>query len=110
GGAVHLYWVSDRISETAPHPSALIRSTTQLMRPSGLYEDEPYCIDLDANFLIGRSLSQIEPEDALQESGRQALAKNRDAILGWFSEREPEDWNANSHKLPGAFAAVAEAD
>jgi len=110
GGAVHLYWVSDKINAPMPYPNALISETASLMRPTGLYETEPYCIDLDANFLIGRALGQLDENDPLHSPAREALSKNRDSILEWFGSREPEEWNANSHKLPGAFAAVAEAD
>jgi hypothetical protein len=110
GGAVHLYWVSQRMSQPMPYPAALINTTIALMRPSGLYEDAPYCIDLDGNFLIGRALNQIDPDDGLCGKARKALERNRTAVVKWFSERSHDAWKANSHALPGAFAAVAEAD
>jgi hypothetical protein len=110
GAAVHLYWISEKIGVPILHPVALISATIGIMRPSGLYEEEPYCIDLDANFLIARSLAQLDPDHPLQEAARLSLRKNRDAILDWFSSRPPRYWNQNSHKIPGAFAAVAEAD
>jgi hypothetical protein len=110
GGAVHLYWVSERINAPMPHPAALISTTIGLMRYNGLYEDEPYCIDLDANFLIARAVGHLGADEGPAVAAHRALAINRDAVLDWFASRRPERWNANSHKVPGAFAAVAEAD
>ena len=110
GGAVHLYWVAWRLGRPFPHPAEMVDATRVLMQPSGLYEHEPYCIDLDGNFLIARSLRQLPREHSVQDRGRAALATNRGAVVDWFVTRDPKDWNANSHKLPGAFAAIAEAD
>jgi hypothetical protein len=110
GGAVHLYWISEKIGADMPYPASLIPATTALMQPDGLYENEPYCIDLDANFLIARAIDQIDGEHRQAQEGKQALATNRDAVLEWFASRTSEDWSFNSHKVPGAFAAVAEAD
>jgi hypothetical protein len=110
GGAVHLYWVSEKMRAPMPHPRALIPATIDLMEPTGLYENEPYCIDLDGNFLIGRALSYLEPDHELEATAREALAVNRDAVLTWFASRPHDAWKPNSHALPGALAAVAEAD
>jgi hypothetical protein len=110
GGAVHLYWISEKLSAPMPYPQALISATSRLIRASGLYEVEPYCIDLDANFLLARALPRLNGDDAPRETARRALLKNRAAVAAWFSERPADKWNANSHKLPGAFAAIAEAD
>lgn len=110
GGAVHLYWIAEKIGAPMPQPAALIGATAALAGVDGLYEGEPYCIDLDANFLIGRALAQIDPEHPAAERARRALLRNREAVVAWFDARAPEQWNASSHKLPGAFAAVAEAD
>lgn len=110
GGAVHLYWISEKISAPMPHPEALIPATAGLMESTGLYEKHPYCIDLDANFLIGRALSYVTPGNGLEETARTALATNREAVLSWFASRPHHEWRRNSHALPGALAAVAEAD
>ena len=110
GGAVHLYWISEKISAPMPHPEALIPATAALMEATGLYEKHPYCIDLDANFLIGRALSYLTPGNGLEETDRTALATNREAVLSWFASRPHQEWRRNSHALPGALAAVAEAD
>ncbi len=110
GGAVHLYWISEKIAEPMPYPAALIPTTAKLMQPSGLYEDKPYCIDLDANFLIARALVHLDSDNGCHATARRALATNRDAILTWFSSRRHDNWSSNSHSVPGAFAAVAEAD
>lgn len=110
GGAVHLYWISEKIGAEMPYPASLIPATTALMQPDGLYEQEPYCIDLDANFLIARAIDRIGDGHHHSEDGKRALATNRDAVLEWFAARPAERWSANSHKVPGAFAAVAEAD
>lgn len=110
GGAVHLYWISEKIAAPMPHPEALIPATAELMESTGLYEKHPYCIDLDANFLIGRALSYITPGNGLEAKARAALATNREAVLSWFASRPHQEWRRNSHALPGALAAVAEAD
>lgn len=110
GGAVHLYWISEKMAAPMPYPAALIPTTTKLMQPSGLYEHRPYCIDLDANFLIARALVHFDPDGGTQATARHALGTNRDAVLAWYSSRKPRDWGLNSHSVPGAFAAVAEAD
>jgi hypothetical protein len=112
GGAVHLYWIAERLGLRFPQPEATIRATARLLRPTGLYEEEPYCIDLDGNFLIARALRQrpLDGESDSASIGLRALASSRDAVASWFSARHPEDWHLSSHKLPGAFAAIAEAD
>ncbi len=110
GGAVHLYWISEKIGADMPYPASLIPATTALMQPDGLYENEPYCIDLDANFLIARAIGRIGDDHVHVEVGKRALLTNRDAVLQWFASRPSEEWSSNSHKVPGAFAAVAEAD
>ena len=110
GGAVHLYWIAERLGQPFPYPHALIESTARLLQPSGLYESEPYCIDLDGNFLIARSLRQLDATHPAAANGMTALAINRRTVVEWFLARDPAAWNATSHKLPGAFAAVAEAD
>jgi hypothetical protein len=110
GGAAHLYWIAERLGAPFPHAAAMIESTAGLVRPTGLYEDEPYCLDLDGNFLIARALRQLPGADARIGIAHRALAANRDAVVQWFLVRPPERWNGRSHVLPGAFAAVAEAD
>jgi hypothetical protein len=110
GGAVHLYWVSERMGVPQPYPAEVIRTTAALLRSSGLYEDEPYCIDLDGNFMIGRALAGLAMGDPAGSLGRDALRQNREAVLGWYRAKPVSDWNPNTHKLPGALAAVAEAD
>lgn len=110
GGAVHLYWISEKIAAPMPHPEALIPATAGLMEATGLYEKHPYCIDLDANFLIGRALSYVTPGNGVEATARSALAANREAVLSWFASRPHGEWRKNSHALPGALAAVAEAD
>lgn len=110
GGAVHLYWVALSMGRSIPHPAAMVATTSALIGADGLYEREPYCIDLDANFLIARSLPGLRPRSRAREAGRRALALNRNAIVSWFTRRDPSLWHPSSHRLPGAFAAVAEAD
>ena len=60
GGAVHLYWIAEKIAAPIPHPAALAASTAALLRETGLYENEPYCIDLDGSFCIARALPQLD--------------------------------------------------
>lgn len=110
GGAVHLYWISVKRGIPMPYPRESVLETAALLQPGGLYEKEPYCIDLDGNFIIARSLEGLPVDDPAQDTGRRALARNREAVLAWFESRPQAQWNPNSHKLPGAFAAVAEAD
>lgn len=110
GGAVHLYWIFTRLGLTYPQPHALIRATAPLIRADGLYEGHPYCIDLDAAFLLGRSADQLDPHDPTPAVVDTALERSRRGVLGWLAARGPADWHANSHTVPGALAAVAEAD
>ncbi len=110
GGAVHLYWVSERMGKPVKYPAQIVQTTAALQNSNGLYENEPYCIDLDGNFMIGRSLSGLNEDHPQAINGRSALARNREAILDWYAARALEQWNSSSHKLPGAFAAVAEAE
>jgi hypothetical protein len=110
GGAVHLYWVSEKIDAAMPYPESLIPATIALIQPSGLYEKEPYCIDLDANFLIARALESLGVGYPDADQAKRALATNRDAVMNWFESRPAADWSSDSHKIPGAFAAIAEAD
>jgi hypothetical protein len=110
GGAVHLYWVSEHLGKPMRHPAEIISGTAALLPADGLYERAPYCIDLDANFMIARSLRRLDAGHPAGPAGLAALRRNRDAVLAWFNDRQPDAWSASSHKLPGAFAAVAEAD
>ncbi|GGE48808.1 hypothetical protein GCM10007276_27460 [Agaricicola taiwanensis] len=110
GGAVHLYWVSERMGKPFPWPEQTIEATARLIGPDGLYEHEPYCIDLDGDFMIGRPLEDLAAGSAMAERGRVALQKNRRAVVQWYVSREPSDWNPGMHRHPGAFAAIAECD
>jgi hypothetical protein len=110
GGAVHLYWVSERMGKRFPYPAETIDATARLVGQNGLYEHEPYCIDLDGDFMIGRPLEDIAPGSPAAERGRAALRRNRQAVVQWYATREPSEWNPRFHRHPGAFAAVAECD
>lgn len=110
GGAVHLYWVSEHLRKPITRSREIVATTTALLPAEGLYEHEPYCIDLDGNFMIARALPRLSGDAATRDRGLDALRRNRAAVLAWFAARDASQWNATSHKLPGAFAAVAEAD
>jgi len=111
GGAAHLYWVLDKLKVPYPHPQSLAETALGLQGGNGLYENHPYCIDFDADYVIGRSLAQLgKGDDALREKAKALLVKSRDAVLRWLSEKPVEQWPESAHFLPGALAAVAEVD
>jgi hypothetical protein len=110
GGAAHFYWVYYRAERPFPAPAALIRSTASIQRETGLYRDEPMCIDFDANFHIVRAFLQLpEAERAeLRETATRALERNAEGIARAFAERPLREIYRDSHGLPGALAALIE--
>lgn len=109
GGAAHLYWIISRLGIPYPHPQALIDAVAPRVGPEGLCERHPYCLDFDAAFLLARAADQMDAAPAI-ERAEVTLERSRRAVLAWLEERGPERWPDGSHFLPGALAAVAEAD
>jgi len=110
GGAAHLYWIISRLGIPYPHPRPLIDAVAPRVGPGGLCERHPYCLDFDAAFLLARAADHLDAADPAAERARRTLERSRRAVLAWLEERAPERWPAGSHFLPGALAAVAEAD
>jgi hypothetical protein len=110
GGAVHFYWIYDRLGVPFPYPESLIQSTLNLQKPDGLYKDHPFCIDLDANFCLIRALLSL-PEGRQHEYRAkvyQSTEKNVTKILSILSGHSLEEVYEDSHGLPGALAALVE--
>jgi hypothetical protein len=111
GGAAHLYWIFEKINYKYDNAKNVIMKTITLQRESGLYDDYPYCIDFDANFIISRSLKYLKKDDSgIKELALNALNKNRNAIILWLCSKNPNDWYKRLHPLPGALAAIAEVE
>lgn len=111
GGAAHLYWIFEKINFKFDNAKNVIMKTISLQKESGLYDDYPYCIDFDANFIISRSLKYLKEDDySIKELAINALNKNRNAIISWLCSKHPNDWYKRIHLLPGALAAIAEVE
>ena len=111
GGAVHLYWIFDKMGIKFPYPAQLSRYTLDQNLNGGLYEKYPYCIDFDGNFLLCRSYRFLdEKETRLKRRIFKSLRMNRTAVLDYLLKRKTDDWYPRAHALPGAIAAIAEAE
>jgi hypothetical protein len=111
GGAAHLYWIFTKMGLRYPSPEQLSMYTLNQNLNGGLYEKYPYCLDFDGNFLLGRSYSFLDKkEKEIRKRILVSLEKNKNAVIDYLINRKPDDWYLSSHPLPGALAAVAEAD
>ncbi len=110
GGAVHFYWIYDRLGESFPYPEALIRSTLNLQKPDGLYKDHPFCIDLDANFCLIRAFLSLpeDRQDIYRDKVNLAIEKNVGEIMSILFDNSLEKVYDDSHGLPGALAALVD--
>jgi hypothetical protein len=110
GGAAHFYWIYEVRKQPFPYPEAAINSTLSLQRPSGLYKDKPFCLDLDGNFIVVRSYRQLDKDK--QERWRDkvfaAVNKSGQTILKILSEQNLGNIYADLHGLPGAMAGLME--
>ncbi len=106
GAAAHLYWIFAQLHIDAPYGECVIDKILSLQQPSGLYENRPYCIDLDANFILRcalkNSASPLKTSMAIN-----AMQKNAEAVLLWYAQKPVAEWPSNPHHLPGSLAAVA---
>jgi len=110
GGAVHFLWIYEAMGRPFPYPEAIIDSTLSLQRPSGLYKDHPFCIDLDANFCLVRSFLQLSStrQEIYRERVYRAAERNFEAIVKALTTQPLEEIYDDSHGLPGALAALVE--
>ena len=110
GGAVHFLWVYQAYGNPFPYPAAVIESTLALQKPSGLYQEHPYCIDLDGNFCLIRSFLQLDDHQKknYRERVDQSVTMNFEAIAAELSSKDFTTIYDDSHGLPGALAALIE--
>lgn len=109
GGAAHIYWILEKLGLQFPQGERLARWILDRTSTNEICEKEPYCLDFDRNFLLARGMSG-SAGTPIYADVCQFLDETRGAILSFYSTRDVESWNPNSHKLPGALAAVAEVD
>lgn len=110
GGATHFLWVYEAYGRRFRFPARIIESTISLQRPTGLYREHPYCIDLDANFCIIRSYLQLPPDiqREMQPMVIQAVRRNFDAVARILLEGDLTRVYSDLHGPPGALAALVE--
>ena len=110
GGAAHFYWIYEAARHRYCYPERIIESTISLQRPTGLYKQHPFCIDLDANFSIIRSFLQLDPacRSEFEEKVRRAVERNFDAIANILLTRDLSRIYSDLHGPPGALAAMME--
>lgn len=110
GGAVHFFWVYEACNRRFPHPAPTVKSTISLQKPTGLYKQHPFCIDLDGNFCIIRAFNQLSPEDQARhaEDVHRAINANFEGVTLALLERPFSEIYSDSHGLPGALVALVE--
>ena len=109
GGAAHVFWILRKVGIGVPRPRELSEWVLSKTGSRLICENEPYCLDFDRSFMIGRSHSALQ-DPALAEGVATLLDQSRRDILRFYYDREIAAWNPSSHRLPGALAAVAESD
>ncbi len=110
GGAVHFFWVYAACDRGFPYPAPVVKSTISLQKPTGLYKQHPFCIDLDGNFCIIRAFNQLSAaEQARREADVQrAINANFEGVTRALLERPFGEIYSDSHGLPGALVALVE--
>jgi hypothetical protein len=111
GGAAHFHWVYVRAGRPIPHPEAVVASVLSLQKPSGLYRDVPYCIDLDGNFCTLRAWEELDGKarERWREPMERSLLASFDASLAALAgSLDLTDLYRDLHALPGALAALME--
>ena len=110
GGAVHFYWVYAARARPLPYPAKIIDATLTLQKPTGLYRQHPYCIDLDGNFCINRAYLQLDSarQQTYREQVYASATANFEAIVTALTARPTDEIYQDSHGLPGALAALTE--
>ena len=117
GGAAHFWWMYERKGRPMPYPRQAIDSILSLQLPSGHWDDKrldfPYCIDLDA--IQGLNLAHAQLAAAGDDYRAADIVAALDRFLAYAAAtlNPPgalEHLYRNSHDLPGALVAIAEAD
>lgn len=110
GGAVHFYWIYEKLGQSFPYPENLIESTLSLQKNSGLYKNHPFCIDLDGNFCVIRAYLQLSDDmkNKFRERVYQSAERSFEGIVNAFLEKPLSEIYKDSHGLPGALAALVE--
>lgn len=110
GGAVHFFWIYEALAHRFPYPEQVILSTLQLQRDSGLYKDDPFCIDFDGVFCVVRSFLQLSEskQEVYRERVYRSVEASFEGIVKALTEQSLEQMYLDSHRLPGALAALVE--
>ncbi|MFA6450892.1 MAG: hypothetical protein WCX65_15565 [bacterium] len=108
GGAFHFYFIYAYLKRPLPYPEKIIDATIALQHENGLWDsDVPYCIDLDGVYNLIQAYKQTDEyrKKDVEAAVEKALAaivsrlNNADFVMKSYTD---------SHKLPGAVAALAE--
>jgi len=110
GGAVHFYWIYEKLKKTFPYPEELIESTLSLQKNNGLYKNHPFCIDLDGNFCVIRSFLQLDDNrrHLYKNMVYESAERNFAGIINVLLSKPLDQIYKDSHGLPGALAALVE--
>ena len=108
GGAFHMYFIYEAAGWPWPLPEKIVDATLELQRDNGFWDaDVSYCIDLDGIYCLTRSsrnaggyrAKDVEAACRRYLERAEATLNDRDFLFARYD---------NSHRLPGALAAVAE--
>ncbi len=108
GGAFHMYFIYEAMGRPWPLPEKIVDATLSLQNENGFWDkDVSYCIDLDGIYCLTRSsrnagryrAKDVEAACRRYLKRAEATLNDRAFLFGRYD---------NSHRLPGALAAVAE--
>lgn len=108
GGSFHMYFLYERFGLKWPHPEKVVDATLALQHANGFWDGRvAYCVDLDGVWCLTRS-SRIAGGHRADEV-REACARFLAGAERTLNDREFLFSNyRDSHRLPGALAAIAE--
>ena len=108
GGAFHMYYVYEARKRTWKYNEAIVDATLALQHANGLWDKNvPYCIDLDGVYCLlrsSRNAGGYKKDEVFQTCCR--FLSTAAAVLN--DSQSLYRLYHNSHKLPGALAAIAE--
>ena len=108
GGAFHMYYIYEAMGWPWALPEKVVDAALTLQGSNGFWDkDVSYCIDLDGLYCLTRSsrnagdyrADDVKQACILYLSQAEATLNDRDFLFTRYD---------NSHRLPGALAAVAE--
>jgi hypothetical protein len=120
GGASHFWWIYQYHKKDIPKPKAAIDHILRLQEKNGFWDsqlfgaDSPYCIDLDSINGLRFAFHQIKKQSQASYKEKEILESVRLFVTKAHEVLNQKDslkkLYKNSHKLPGAVIAIAEAN